>query len=107
MRIPAFSLLIALGMVSPKVLYSQNFRSALILSPYAISISNVPVDATSGPQPITLVNTNLQPVHITGIRITGNFSQTNDCPSPSVALSYNQSCIIQVTFKPKSAGADT
>jgi len=92
-------------MVGPRVLYSQNYRSALILSPNAISISDVPVDQTSGPQAVTLVNTGFQPVHITGIQITGNFSQTNDCPSPTAGLSYNQSCMIQVTFKPNTVDA--
>jgi hypothetical protein len=105
MRILGVMLLITLEVVAPRILYSQNYRSALILSPYAISMSDVPVDQTSGAQTVTLVNTGLQPVHITGIQITGNFSQTNDCPSPNTGLSYNDSCMIQVTFKPNTVGA--
>jgi hypothetical protein len=107
MRMRAAMLLITLAMVGSRGVYAQNFRSALILSPYAISISGVSVDRTSDPQTVTLVNTNLQPVHITGILITGNFSQTNDCPSRSIGLSYNESCMIQVTFKPETEGASS
>jgi hypothetical protein len=36
------------------------------------------------------------------IAVTGDFSQTNNCPVPPTQLALNQTCSIDVTFKPSS-----
>lgn len=43
-------------------------------------------------------------VNITNIAITGDFTQTNDCPS---ALNAATSCVVQVTFAPSAGGLRT
>jgi hypothetical protein len=46
-----------------------------------------------------------------GIQITGanpgDFSQTNNCPAPSMTMPGGSSCTITVTFKPTATGKRT
>jgi hypothetical protein len=86
-------------------LHSQDFHSPVILSPYSLTISDVPVGAKSLPQPVTIMNTGNKVVHILGVAATGDFSQTNDCPTPPAGLGFNETCAIQVLFEPKDANA--
>ncbi len=39
-------------------------------------------EKASPPQTVTVVNIGASPVHITSIAITGDYTQTNDCPAP-------------------------
>ncbi len=57
---------------------------------------------TSTTLPLTLRNNNSAVLNISGLAISGGFSQTNNCPG---ALSFGASCTIEVTFVPASAGA--
>ena len=59
------------------------------------------VGTTSPAQPVTLTNTGSAPLEITGIAATGDFAQTNTCPS---TLAAGASCTINVTFTPTAAG---
>lgn len=83
------------------------------LSLYGGQEALYPGDATWGSQPMgqaasavpfTLVDNMLSPLQITGIAVSGDFSQTNNCPT---ALSAGTSCIINVTFKPSATGSRT
>ena len=89
---------VALAFASP-----QDFRSPLILSPYSVSFGYAQVGKTSPPQAVTLVNTGVLPVHVTAVSVTGDFTQTNDCPVPPASLAKNDACQIQIVFRP-SAG---
>ena len=86
-------------------LRSQDFHSPVILSPYSVMIGDVQVGTKSAPQPVTVVNTGTNVVHILGVAVMGNFSQTNDCPMPPMGLGHNETCAIQVFFEPKEVGA--
>jgi hypothetical protein len=59
------------------------------------------VGTTSPAQAVTLTNTGSAPLEITGIAATGDFAQTNTCPS---TLAAGASCTINVTFTPTAAG---
>lgn len=54
-------------------------------------------------QTVTLTNTGTLTVNITSIATTGDFAETNNCPS---SLLEGYSCQIQVQFKPTGRGAD-
>ncbi len=63
------------------------------------------------PALITVQNfANLGPnsgAHITGITLTGDFTQTNNCPVPPATLAGQASCTIRVFFAPKAVGQRT
>jgi hypothetical protein len=104
MRFCAFLLGILLMPAAP-TLHSQDFHSPIILSPYAVAMGEVQVGTKSASQPVTVLNTGTNVVHIIGLVVTGNFSQTNDCPLPPAGLGHNETCTIQVFFEPKEVGA--
>lgn len=93
---------ILLSILGPRAL-AQDFRSSLILSPYSLSFGDVPVGKASDPQTITLLNSGAASIQINKIAVTGDFNQTNNCPVPPAQLAKNQTCGIEVTFKPSSA----
>jgi len=59
------------------------------------------VGTTSPAQAVTLTNTGSAPLEITAIAATGDFAQTNTCPSTLVVGAV---CIIHVTFTPTAVG---
>jgi VCBS repeat protein/ASPM-SPD-2-Hydin domain-containing protein len=62
------------------------------------------VGTTSPPKQVTLTNGGTQTVSISQIASTGDFSQSNNCPS---ALDMLKSCVITVTFTPTATGTRT
>ena len=75
--------------------------AAGLISPYSLTFGNQALNSTSAPQGLTLFNTGNAPLTISGIAVTGDFAQTNNCGS-SVAGGSN--CTINVTFQPTAAG---
>ena len=71
------------------------------LSPPSLTFDSLNVGKTSGSQTATLTNTGSLPLTVSSITATGNFAQTNNCPS-SVAV--GASCTMNVTFAPLAAG---
>ena len=84
-----------------------NAPSTLRMSPSAgLDFGNQPAGKSSAAMTITLLNdpnlTTPQTVTFVGqISVSGNYSQSNDCP---VTLAPGSSCTLTVTFKPGSAG---
>ena len=72
------------------------------LSPNSLTFAPQAISTTSAPQAVTLTVAGNAPLNIAQIVTSGDFVQTNNCPS-SVAVGSN--CTIQVTFTPTSAGA--
>jgi hypothetical protein len=62
------------------------------------------VGKASAPQKVTVRNGGTAPLKIAGITLTGDFSQTNDCPVPPSSLSVGGDCGIQVSFTPQAPG---
>ncbi len=83
--------------------YSENGQ--LTLSPTSVNLPASPVGTASTAQPVTLTNVGsagivtLGAIAITGG--TGDFSQTNNCPS---TLAVNASCTIMVNVTPSATG---
>jgi hypothetical protein len=80
-------------------------QAVVSLSPTSLSFGNQQVGIGSTPQVITLTNTGNATLSVTSIKIatsnTGDFSQTNTCPS---SLAASASCTISVTFTPTKTG---
>lgn len=64
-----------------------------------VSPSSLHFDLTNGlnppPQNVVVTSVGTLPLHISGVGITGNFTQTSDCGS---VLAIGQHCTIQVTY---------
>lgn len=74
------------------------------LSPTSLTFASQVVGTTSTAQNVTLSNTGNAPLNITSIAASGDFAQTNKCPS-SLAASSN--CTITATFTPTAMGTRT
>jgi dienelactone hydrolase len=74
----------------------------ITLSTSTLTFPTQLVHTTSSGQGVTLTNYGTSALGITGIAVSGNFGQTNNCPAslPSVA-----NCTINVTFTPATAGS--
>jgi len=59
------------------------------------------VGTTSAAQTVTLSNSGGASLSISGIQVTGDYAQTNNCPA---TLSVGSSCAVNVTFKPTVSG---
>lgn len=66
-----------------------------------ISFGRQQVGTTSGARRATLYNLSYQPLTITSIVSSGEFAETNSCPS---TLDPADSCVIDVTFSPRMPG---
>jgi Divergent InlB B-repeat domain/Abnormal spindle-like microcephaly-assoc'd, ASPM-SPD-2-Hydin len=67
---------------------------------FAAQVVNTSASASS-PQTVTITSTGNLNLNFSGISSTGDYSQTNNCPS---SLSTGSSCTVQVTFTPNSLG---
>ena len=79
------------NVLSPKVSFSSG----------SLTFPAQKVGTTSAPVSLKLTNRGAGALLISGIAITGDFHQTNNCPA---SLSSNSSCTISVTFAPTKTG---
>jgi hypothetical protein len=77
---------------------------AVTFSPTSLSFPVVLINTLEGPSTSTLTNTGTADLHISTISISGDFTQTNNCPA---TLPITQSCTISVTYTPKHRGVET
>ena len=75
---------------------------AVTLSPTSLNFPGQSVGTASAIQTITMTNTGSTLLTITSIVTTGDFSQTNSCPT---GLAVGANCIISVVFTPTAAGS--
>jgi hypothetical protein len=74
------------------------------LTPSSLTFAAQKVGTTSAAQVITVDNPGATPLKITSITISGDFSETNNCPSK---LTVGKSCTINVSFTPTQTGTRT
>ena len=88
---------------SPHVINLSGIGSGPVatLNPGSLSFSAQPVGTSSAAQAVILANSGNAALSISNIQITGDYSQTNNCPATLVASS---SCTINVTFTPTASG---
>ena len=82
--------------------FAQNFRSALILAPYSLDFGRVLAGATSNSHTVMVFNNGESAQEISGISITGDFAETDNCPKAPATLAAGADCEIHVTFKPST-----
>ena len=71
-------------------------------SPSSLMFSSQSVGTRSVSQPVMVSNTGTATLFFSSIVATANFGETNDCGS---SLAVNDSCTINVTFAPSTAGS--
>jgi hypothetical protein len=74
------------------------------LTPSSLTFAAQKVGTTSVAQVVTISNPGATPLKITSITITGEYSQTNNCPAK---LTVGKSCTVNVSFSPTQTGALT
>jgi len=75
---------------------------AIALAPQALDFGDHPTGATSDPLVVTVTDTGSQPLTISGVVATGDYSQVNTCVGVLAAGGGN--CTISVTFKATETG---
>lgn len=71
------------------------------LTPASLTFPNTQVGVSSVAQMVTLLNQGNASLNISGIQISGDFGQTNNCPN---SLSAGASCTFNVIFTPTASG---
>ncbi len=94
----------AAGSPHTAALQGTGFGSAVSLSPSNLIFRNQATGTTSPPLAVTLTNHMASLLSISGITVSGDFAQTNNCGS---SLSAGASCTIDVTFRPTAQGLRT
>jgi hypothetical protein len=74
------------------------------LSPTSLTFTAQQVETSGAAQTVTLTNSGTTALSISSIVVTGNYSQTNNCPA---SLAAGSACAINVTFTPAVSGART
>jgi parallel beta-helix repeat protein len=72
-------------------------------SPAGLSFAGTVVGSTSASQTVTITNTGTTAATVSGVSVTGAFSQTNNCTS----IAVNGSCTATVSFTPTAGGTST
>jgi hypothetical protein len=85
-------------------LSGNGIASAASFSAASLTFGSQSVGTTSAPQSITLTDTGNGALTVTGIQVTGDFAQTNNC---STVAANGGTCTVQVTFTPTSTGTRT
>src|SRR5580693_478073 len=75
----------------------------LTASPTSLSFGNEAVGSATAAQTVTITNSGSASASVSGVSVSGGFSQTNNCSS----IAAGGSCTVNVTFAPSAAGAVT
>ena len=72
-------------------------------NPASVAFPGTIVGATSASQAVTITNTGTSAATVSGVSVSGPFTETNNCSS----LAVNASCTATVTYKPTASGNST
>ena len=75
----------------------------LSANPASLSFGRTLVGSAASPQTMTVTNSGTTSATVSGVTVTGDFSQTNNCTS----IAVGGSCSVTVTFKPTASGTRT
>jgi hypothetical protein len=86
-----------------------NQYTTVLFTPPTLVFPTQIINTTSAPQVVTMTNngTNNVPLTITAITATGDFAETNNCPSTPFTLAVGANCTFEVTFTPTATGTRT
>lgn len=83
---------------------SNNPAPYAVLAPTALTFPNAPVGRPTTPQTVMLTNAGNASLNISGLQVTGDFSETNNCPG---SLGAGAACNISIVFTPSAEGTRT
>ena len=86
---------------SPQTVRLSGTGTEVSLTSGPLGFGTVTVGSSSATKSATLKNLATSPLQITGVETSGDYSQTNNCPS---SLAAQTSCNITVTFTPTATG---
>ena len=72
-------------------------------TPASLSFAGTDVGSSSAAKAVTVTNSGTSPAAVSGVAVTGDFSQTNNCSS----VAAGSSCTVTVTFQPTASGTRT
>ena len=73
-------------------------------SPTSLVFPATTLNTTSASQTVTMTNNGQTPLTVTNIAATGDFAQTNTCPSYPFTMAVGGKCSFSVTFTPTNTG---
>jgi hypothetical protein len=82
--------------------YLPDNTSGISVSPTTVGFGSVATGSSSSTQAVTITNTGTASAAVSGLSITGDFSQTNTC---GTSLAAGASCTASVKFTPTAAGS--
>lgn len=71
------------------------------VSPTSVSFTAQPMESSSSAQSVTLTNSTTSALSLGSIQISGDFAETNNCPT---TLASGSGCTVAVTFTPTATG---
>jgi hypothetical protein len=86
-----------------------NQYTTVLFTPPSLVFPAQILNTTSSPQVVNMRNngTSNVPLTITAITATGDFAETNNCPTTPFTLAVGASCTFSVTFTPTATGTRT
>jgi len=79
----------------------------LTFSASSLNFGLLQIGLTSASQTVTVTNVSSHSATFTSIASSGDFSQSDTCPTTTTTLDPGQNCTITVTFSPTAAGTRT
>jgi len=83
-------------------LVGDGSTAIVALSSTSLTFPSLQIGQSSPQQSVTLTNNGNATLNLNNIALTGDYAQTNDCPS---ALGVGSVCTFQITFTPTAGGA--
>ncbi|HEV3279964.1 MAG TPA: SBBP repeat-containing protein, partial [Terriglobia bacterium] len=81
--------------------------TSVTVAPNSLTFGNTRVGSVATMQTVTITNTGTATLNITGITVSGDFTQTNNCGAVFNVLNVGQSCSVFVVFAPTASGSRT
>ena len=72
----------------------------LSANPASLSFAGTAVGSSSAAQNVTVTNTGTASATVSGVSVSGDYAQTDNCST----IAVNASCVVTVTFKPTASG---
>jgi hypothetical protein len=78
--------------------------ATLSANPSSLTFPSQALNTTSAAQAVTVSNTGTAAASVSGVSVTGDFSQTNSC---GTSIAAGASCTVNVSFRPIASGTRT
>jgi hypothetical protein len=78
--------------------------ATLSTNPSSLTFATQALNTTSAAQTVTVTNTGTAAASVSGVSVSGDFSQTNTC---GTSIGAGASCTVSVSFRPTAAGTRT